>query len=455
MGVIEAVVDDATARAYAAYRRGLSGQGFDPYYSEEVPRFELRSSDVLVAPGDAHALADGCGAKLVSEQARARLEVCGVTRTEAAKVLASIDGVRTTEDVRRAAGIGRDAWERILSVAFGRVVFAVSAVAALEARVSGTEIVRFPGSPYEIVRSYWENMADVTSRLESLSEAPPSPAPFVRLLRELHALALVGESGRSFYRPSSPILAKESVGIGEFLETESVTEETSEGTRFVSGPRVGAGLIGGALFHELLAQAVDDEEALAPARTVSDASGLSWGRLVTARAAGDERPAPWFCPPRPLSSSHFEMMRSALSDALRGRSAEALPETIDALARFHWAFVRLHPFAFANQCVAMSLVNHVLRRVSGAGIPHHVLDHLALRLGVGAYERAFRTAVEAWIVLDESPVRRTLELVARKRRAFDLLRALEAESSIEAARDLVAARPADSRLVLLSALPAS
>lgn len=454
VGSLEPVVDGATVRAYATYRRGLSRQGFDPYYSEEIPRFERRDDDVLVAPGDAQALAAGCGAALVSEQARARLEVCGVSETDAARVLAAIDGVRTTAEVRRVAGVDRASWERIVSVAFGRLVFSPSAVAALEARVSGTEIVRFPGSPYEIVRSYWENMADVSSCLESLSEAPRSTTEFVHLLRELHALALVGKSGRSFYRPASPILDKENAGIGEFLETESVTEETSEGTRFVSGPRVGAGLIGGALFHDLLARSAADPEALASARVVRDRSGLSWGRLVTARADGDERHAPWFCPPRPLSSSHFEALRSALSDALRGADAGAQSETVDALARFHWAFVRLHPFAFANQCVVMSLLNHVLRRVSGGGIPHQVLDHLALRLGVEGYVRVFRTAVEAWLVLDESPVRKTLELVARKRRAFDFLRALEGESSIAGARGIVAARPGDARLVLLTALPA-
>lgn len=448
LGVLEPVADAATMLAYARYRRGLSTQGFDPYYSEEIPRFEVRDDDVIVVPADVHVLPAGCGAELASEQARARLEVCGVSRADATRVLAAIDGVRTTGEVRGVAGVDGEAWGRILSAAFGRVFFSPSAVAALEARVSGTEIVRFPGSPYEIVRSYWENMADVSSRLRGLSDAPPTTALFVRLLRDLHALALVGESGRSFYRPASPIIAKEAAGIGEFLETESVTEETGEGTRFVSGPRVGAGLIGGAHLHEILAELVLDPEALAPARVVRDGSGLPWGRLVTARAEGDDRHAPWFCPPRPLSLSHFEVMRCALSDALGGTEGAT---RLDALARFHWAFVRLHPFAFANQCVAMSLVNHALRRISGAGIPHHVLDHLALRLGRTAYERVFRTAVDAWLVLEESPVRKTLELVARKRRAFALLRALEAESSIGGARELVAARSTDARLVLLPA----
>jgi hypothetical protein len=452
---LEPVVDDATRRAYAIYRRDLSGRGFDPYYSEEIPRFELRDDDVLVVPRDARVEPDGCGAVLVSTQAHARLEVCGVSETDAVRALAAIDGVRTFGEVRRTAGIDGPSWDRIASAAFGRLIFAPSAVAALEQRVPGTEIVRFAGSPYEIVRSYWENMANVSSRLsvfpEALPEALRSTTAFVRLLRELHALALVGESGRSFYRPASPILERESAGIGEFLRAESVTEEMGEGTRFVSGPRVGAGLIGGAFYHELLIESVEDPEALARARVICDASGLSWGRVVTARAEGDEVEAPWFCPPRPLSPSHFEALRSDLSDALFAAPEDA----VVFLARFHWAFVRLHPFAFANQCLAMSLVNHALRRMLGAGMSHHVLDHLALRLSRAAYTRVFGSAVRAWLVRDASSVRRTLELVARKRRAFDLLRGLEAEASVAGARRLAAERSDDALLVLLSVSPSA
>lgn len=441
------VVDDATARAYAAFRARPEEPRFDPYYSEEVARFQCRKDDVLVLPRDAQAQPAGCGALLVSTQAHARIEVCGVSPTAAARVLAAIDGMRTAEEVEGAAGVDASTWEQIMRAAFGTVLFAPSAVAELEQRVSGTEIVRFVGSPYEIVRAYWDNMATVAARLRDLSAALSTADAFVRLMRELHVLALAGESGRSFYRPASPIFEKESEGLGEFLRSASVTEETSQGTRFVSGPRVGAGLIGGPHYHALLTESASDPGALAPARLIEDEAGLSWGRIVTARAVQDEREAPWFCPPRPLSPLHFETLRAHLVDALRAEPSRS----VGALAGFHWAFVRAHPFAFANQCVAMSVVNHVLRQTLGAGMPHHVLDHLALRLSKPAYEGVFRIAVRAWVVHEDSPVRRTLELVARKRRTFELLRKLDAAPSVNEARRLAGESPEDANLVLLNA----
>jgi hypothetical protein len=440
------VADAETRRAFDAFRRALAGQSFDPYYSQEIQRFELREDDDLVVPSDARVEPATCGAALVSAQAHARIEACGVSEEDAVRVLAAIDGTRTAGEAQRAAGIAAETWERIVRVAFGTLLFAPAAVADLERRVSGTEIVRFAGSPYEIVRSYWENMASVASSLRRLGAARGTTEAFVRRLRELHAIALVGESGRSFYRPASPILEKEATYPGELLSTAPVVRETATGTRFVSGPRVGAGLIGGAHYHQLLASSLDDPEALASARRTSDASGVSWGSLVTARAEGDEREGPWFCPPRPLSSAHFEALRAHLADA---SSAEP-DRAVLSLAQFHWSFVRLHPFACANQCVAMSIVNHMLRESHGAGMPHHVLDHLALRFSSAAYTRAFQTAVRAWLVRDESPVRRTLELVARKRRAFDLLRGVEGAASASEAGRLVAERPEDSLLVLLS-----
>ena len=82
-------------------------------------------------------------------------------------------------------------------------------------------------------------------------------------------------------------------------------------------------------------------------------------------------------------------------------------------------------------------MNHVLRRLFDAGIPHLVLDHFALRLTPEAYERAFRRGVGAWLVRDESSVRRWVELASRKRRAFALLEGIRAAASLDDARALV------------------
>ncbi len=119
------------------------------------------------------------------------------------------------------------------------------------------------------------------------------------------------------------------------------------------------------------------------------------------------------------------------------------------MARLHWSFVRLHPFKTANQCLAMSLVNHLLWQLHGAGIPHLVLDHLALRLSRNAYERAFARALDGWLLRDPSPVRRTLELSSRKRRAFAILERLRQTRSLADAQAIVAEQEEDALLVLL------
>jgi hypothetical protein len=97
----------------------------------------------------------------------------------------------------------------------------------------------------------------------------------------------------------------------------------------------------------------------------------------------------------------------------------------------------------------MSLVNAVLRTSHGAGIPHLVLDHLALQLSPDAYARAFGIAVASWLIANKSPVERHLELIARKARCFDFLRALGETTNHAAAVALVRARPNDARLAFI------
>jgi hypothetical protein len=433
------VIAADSVRAYGRWLRDVSRDGsFDPYYSEETARFELRDGDVLATPGDVQVEPSDCGVLLVSERARARLPVCGVSPGEASAALAAIDGSLTASEVVKKSRVAASAWTALVARAFGVVVFAPLAVARLQARVASAEIVRFPGSPYEIVRSYWENMSDVAARTGSLEPALESTRGFVRFLRELHVAALVGASERSFYRPASAIVGKGDVEPGALLHTPSVVEEAPGGTRFVSGPRVGAARIGGEIYQALLARSLSDPGALDDARSMTDAEGRPWGRVVVARAATDQTAAPWFMPPRPLTEGHFDALRLQLTRALQAWRRGHRHDLLLSLAQFHWGFVRLHPFPAANQCVAMSLVNHVLHLAGPAGVPHLVLDHLALRFSGDAYAVAFRRGVDAWLVTDESPVQRTLELVSRKRQAFALLEQIgTAASTEEASRSMV------------------
>src|ERR1043165_5681737 len=84
-----------------------------------------------------------------------------MSRASAERLLALIASNKTYLELRLLAGSERPGLERLVRSAFGLVLFAPEAVANLEARVSGAELVRFVGTPYELVREYWENMAEL------------------------------------------------------------------------------------------------------------------------------------------------------------------------------------------------------------------------------------------------------------------------------------------------------
>lgn len=434
-------VSDPVRHAYREFQRGRAACGEDAYYGEEKVRFAVRDDDVLLAAPDLVIEPSECGVRLVSAQVRARVEVCGVSVSAARDVVKRMDGTNTAVAVRRSAG---SAVDEILESGFGTVVFAPISVSALERRLSVREIARYPGSPYEVVRPYWENMVDVAEASANLDAAARDRDRFLDFVRSLHVLALVGASGRSFYAPASPIVGKGALVPGELLSERPVIDESgSEAPRFVSGPRVNASLLGGAAYQELLAESLGDRGALFEPLVFGGEVGPSWGRIVRARAEADAGPAPWFCPPRPMTVPHVEALRTDLSSAL-SRGGE-----LDALARFHQRLVRLHPFPAGNQSVGMSLVNAVLRRSRGSGIPHLVLDHLALRFSEPAYAKAFRLAVEGWLVTSGSAADRLLALSERRREVFSLVRDLASTSSSAEAAALARSRRDAARWALI------
>jgi hypothetical protein len=130
----------------------------------------------------------------------------------------------------------------------------------------------------------------------------------------------------------------------------------------------------------------------------------------------------------------------------RGERKRALA----ALARFHQRFVRLHPFRAGNQSLVMNIVNALLRELAGAGIPHLILDQLALRFDEAAYVRLFARAVDAWTAVG-SPLARYRALTERKARYFSLLAAVDGCENLDAARALANERPEDAALALLRA----
>jgi hypothetical protein len=445
-----------TTPEYLQYQRWLdahprdTGAGRDYLFSEPRARFEPRKQDVVVALAGLEVTQQGSGSCLRCAKPTVEVKIADVGPRDARSLLQSIDGQRCLLEVLWESGVGAETLSRFLRASFGLIVFAPAAVNDLESRLPGVQIVRFPCAPYAIERPYWDNMVSVRERLrERVDVLDPfdSLSNFIALLRELHVLALMGRSLTSFYRPASPG-ADQCVAPGALLLAEPRWLRTSEKAIFLDGPRVNVSLLGGEGYHHAVAESLEDRLALADAREFSD-EGLSWGRFMLARAEKDEREAPWFCPPRPITQEHFEVLRSELMRAAAAADSQRPDVVVDSVARFHQAFVRLHPFHCANQSVAMNIVNTLLERSHGAGIPHLLLDLLALRLSTDAYIRLFRRAVRCYAVVEPEPLARLTTLRERYGRFAALIQKLSGKPSATHVRSVLDADPDATRWALI------
>jgi hypothetical protein len=432
--------------AYERFLREAPESGDDYLRTDARVRFEPRDDDVLLAPLGLTVSDSAGGALLAGGTLPQAIVVPGVSRERVAAFLAALDGSATLAAARARARLDSEAEQALLRAAFGVALFAPHTVTALERAVSGADIVRFPGAPYEIERNYWTNMAAVRAQSDALEANLDDARRAFTELSRLHAVALVGEDGGSFYRPQSRVVRR---GLlpGALWHAASRTEETSEGTRLLEGPRVQAPLIGGEAYAGLLAELTGDPEATLPRREHTD-EGLGWGRVVTGRAEGDAAAGPWFCPPRPITLAHAESLFGALRHAVRAQAKDDQRAALDGLADFHQRFVRLHPYRACNQALAMNLVNAVLGRVAGAGMPHLLLDHVALRFAPAAYRRLFALAARQWCV-EGAPAARLTHLLRKKGDYFALVGRLAATSDADAAAIVARTSPEAARLALL------
>jgi hypothetical protein len=85
----------------------------------------------------------------------------------------------------------------------------------------------------------------------------------------------------------------------------------------------------------------------------------------------------------------------------------------------------------------------------GAGIPHLMLDHLALRLSAPAYATVFRRCVDAYVDAEPSAAARYLRLASNRARAFACTRRLSEAGSLLQARGVLEQDPAAARLLML------
>jgi hypothetical protein len=431
-----------TRDRHAAYRQFVEAAKrlpADDGYLFDAPRcrFEPEPSDELVAPPGAQVLRTE-GGVLVQLPGGGRLPLLGLGFEEVRAVFAQLP----CRYSRLAIELGTKT-ETFIEQAFSRVLFAPTGIAELETELPALEIVRFPGSPYEVVRSYWRNSCAVRRRIDERAPSLATAGELRALLLELHELLLLGEvevdaqRRSSFYLPAS-VLGRKRPAPGTFYDVPSGLERRGGETILTSGARVSVPLLGGVNYWQLLAESVDDPGALASERHVQ-VDDVDVGRVVRARAE-DEAPGqsrPWFVPPRPLQPAHFEALLADLQAARAAEAAGDVPEALAALGAFHYRFVRVHPLPSGNQSLSMSFVNAALRRLLGIGIPHLLLDQLALRFEMPAYQRLFARAARAWSAPWPNAAERVRHLMRMTRELNEFVAALSSSITLLEARALI------------------
>ncbi|MGE5786595.1 MAG: hypothetical protein ACM3ZE_18510 [Myxococcales bacterium] len=436
-----------------AYQRfldsGANGSSDDAYlFYEARVRFSPESDDVLFALRDLSVREQGSGASIWHAPTQTNLGLPELDKTTATRILSKIDAATPVLRVQLAAQANARQMDAFLAATFGKVVFAPNTLEQFEGRISGTELVRFVGSPYELRRPYWANMADCRERAVARIFDVTSVEDWLRELRALHIVCLMGESGRSFYRPQSP-LGRRDARPGAFYDTPMRSMQAGDITLLLEGPRVSAPMIGGRSYHALLAESVGDPAATAATRQETDELGTDWGSVCVGFAREDTAPAPWFCPPRPLTRRHFERIFAAFRAGSTPNRSPCDASGVDSLADFHWYFVRLHPFRCANQSLSMNLVNALLARSGCAGIPHLLLDQMALRTTRIAYRKLFARAVRHWGVTASSSLGRWKALAQCRQRLDQFVSGLAEVQSQAETTHLLSRDPEGARLALL------
>jgi len=444
-GLINAVLDFPwPLRAYEAWRSQHPVETGDYLFTQPRVRLRPHDDDLLAIPRHLSVELAGELVCVRTPDQQQAIALPKVTQHDAEAILSALRSNPTVIELPYASGAAADVCERVLETGFGRFIYAPRALERLESACSAAEIVRFPGSPYEIVRNYWLNVGGLSRTIEdSLDQSLRSDA-FLDWLRSLHVQLLLGSDLQTFYCPPSPVAVRR-VEPGSLYTIPTRTLSTAMGEFILDGPRINASAVGGPQYDWLLARSLGSPPAGDSSRTFV-LSGTNWGRSIQARGRGEDAPREWYLPPRPLDEQHWDELFCSWKAAVAARTrSEAIPH----LGRFHWCFVHMHPFSCANQSLGFLLVNWVLGRVSTSGIPHLILDQLALRHDCGAYVRLFARAVGHWTTSELDPASRHLERVHKRRLLDDFVDRLAAAPDRGMA-DKVAGRDPDSaRLALL------
>jgi len=416
------------------------------FYKSKV-RFEPRDADRLAVPDTLVVLDLGQDACVqISEQAPA-IRIPSIPRKLVDRVIVALREQPYYVELPVLSGVTFAQIEQLLRVGFGRFIFAPTALQELETQACAAEIVRFPGSPYEIVRNYWQNLGVLCAEVRRAGNTSRDASSFTAWLRGIHATLLLGEDLRTFYCPASPI-ARLRAAPGTLYHHSTETVSTDLGTFIVKGPRVKVSQVGGERYHAMVHQSLEARFPAPNWHQVVD-NGVPWGSIIRARSRLESTACDWFLPPRPMLDAHWDGLHSAWAKAMAATTAADEVTCVRQLARFHWSFVHLHPFACANQSLAFGLVNALLNQVKSCGIPHLVLDHMALRLDCESYVRLFTRAARYWTTIKSDALLQHKDRM-QKRQALDtFVTRLDTAKDDAGARAIVEQDPQGAQLALL------
>ncbi|WP_333873803.1 hypothetical protein [Methylobacter sp.] len=334
------------------------------------PRFELCLDDIPELAAKVRTRAIGRYTLVESEYGEIVLEQ---QAKEVERILEHIDGALTFSELLESGHLAKPMEsDKILDTVncmLGTAIVLPAAVKSLESAIPGVSIGRFPLSPYHIVRVYWENMKNVRAELES-SCFKGSTQELLERLRRLHLLTLMGSGLTSFYKPQSQV-SDVSVWPGHF-RTENV---------HIPLPNEFLAYLKMVAFS--LAIPLTDQFAVCWKE-----GGQDWGagKILADKIV--------YRPPAAPFTGQIEQLCSMLAALPSSVSDENSAEAISALGAFHQRFAQLHPFACANQSVAMNIVNFFLGKWFNTCIPHLYLDMVALFVSRDNYSRYFARAVK-------------------------------------------------------------
>ncbi|MGZ4969534.1 MAG: hypothetical protein ACXV8O_09695 [Methylobacter sp.] len=340
------------------------------------PRFELCLEDVAEKVPDLHTRAVGKHTLIESEHGEIVLDV---PIKDINRILDHVDGSLTFNEILDQAHLQK--WTmpdnevlQTVNAMLGVAIVIPSAIDELESAIPGLSIGRFPLSPYDVVRGYWKNMGDLRIELESFY-LKGNANEWTCQLRRLHLIALMGADLTSFYKPNSQV-SDVTVWPGHFRFDERIhVLLPAEFTGYLK-------MVAFSLDITLKDQFVIRWED----------GGQKWG---VAELSGNKAS---YCPSATPIAGQLEQLCSMLAALPCSVTDANAVDAISALAAFHQRFAQLHPFACANQSVAMNIVNHFLNKWFNTCMPHLYLDMVAFFISADSYARYFARAVKFYSV---------------------------------------------------------